>query len=463
MLINVDLSRRSYLKGVSLGAGGVLFAPLLQKVAAAANGNLTPPKRVIFFLFDNGFQESGATPLDWKNGATSIRQESIEGAKLPADIEPLAAFQDRMTLVQGLQGRHCAFGHGSRYGALAGVRSHSPSDPKAETIDAAIAKAMPGIFPMVGLGILAGTNTQTAYGTSAAGAGTPIAIQCRPEAAYQSLFGSIGATGNDFLDRKNLLDFVTKDVRRLQSRIAGPEKELVDFHLGALESLTNRDEQMAKLQEDGLLRRIAPELPNKHPTLMTEIVASQCDIAASALISGLTNVVTITSGVGWINTNYSGISNHKTHSIGHGQKDPATKLSGAEVLKRYRNYLTSQAARLLQKLQDTPEGEGSMLDNTVLVFTSDCANTQHCKGANWPFVLVGDLGGTLKAGQYVSYPMTGGNRIGHVGEGGNAATSNPAINALYTTLLHAVGAPRDAFNAGAVSAELCGPLKELLA
>ena len=246
--------------------------------------------------------------------------------------------------------------HGSRYGALAGVRSNSPSDPKVETIDAAIAKAMPGIFPMVGLGILAGKNTQTAYGTSAAGVGTPIAIQCRPEAAYQSLFGSIGATGNDFLDRKNLLDFVTKDVRRLQSRIAGPEKELVDFHLGALESLTNRDEQMAKLQEEGLLRRIAPELPNTPPKLMTEIEASQCDIAASALISGLTNVVTITSGVGWINTNYSGISNHKTHAIGHGQKDPATKLSGAEVLKCYRNYLTTQAARLLQKLQGHARG-----------------------------------------------------------------------------------------------------------
>jgi hypothetical protein len=118
---------------------------------------------------------------------------------------------------------------------------------------------------------------------------------------------------------------------------------------------------------------------------------------------------------------------------------------------------------LLKKLQETPEGNGTMLDNTVLVFTSDCANTQHCKGTNWPFVLVGDLGGTLKTGQYVSYPMSRGGQNGKdVDEHVITPTDNPAINALYCTLLHAAGAPRDAFNAGAAGAELCGPLKELV-
>ena len=104
-----------------------------------------------------------------------------------------------------------------------------------------------------------------------------------------------------------------------------------------------------------------------------------------------------------------------------------------------------------------------MLDNTVLVFTSDCANTQHCQGTNWPFVMVGDLGGTLKTGQYVSYPMSKGTQDGKkVDEQVVTPTDNPTINALYCTLLHAAGAPRDAFNAGAAGAELCGPLNELV-
>ena len=108
MFTNDKLNRRSCLKGLSLGVGGALFAPLLQKVAAAASGNVTPPKRFIFFLFSNGFQESGAIPVGWKRGADAIRQESLKGAELPRDIAAFAPFQDRITIVQGLQGRHCA-------------------------------------------------------------------------------------------------------------------------------------------------------------------------------------------------------------------------------------------------------------------------------------------------------------------------------------------------------------------
>ena len=191
---------------------------------------------------------------------------------------------------------------------------------------------------------------------------------------------------------------------------------------------------------------------------MTELVAAQCDLAAAALISGLTNVVTITSGLCSLGTDYSGLTNTNTHEIGHGTFDRELGVIGMEVLSRYRRYLAQQAVRLLTKLDETREGQGTLLDNTVLVFTSDSANTQHCVGSNWPFVLVGDLGGRLKAGQYVSYPLTGGGEQPVV-----SATSNPAINALYCTLLHAAGKPRDRFNAGQASPEQCGPLTELLA
>ena len=153
MFTNEKLNRRSCLKGLSLGVGGALFAPLLQKVAAVANGNVTPPKRFIFFLFSNGYQESGAIPTGWERGTDSIRQVSLEDAKLPRDIAAFAPFQDRMTIVQGLQGRHCARAHAGDYSALSGVNSAAAHPPRAQTIDGALAKAFPGIFPMVGLGI----------------------------------------------------------------------------------------------------------------------------------------------------------------------------------------------------------------------------------------------------------------------------------------------------------------------
>ena len=445
-------NRRSLLKGVTLGAGGVLFAPLLQKIAAAAEGKVTPPKRVIFFVFDNGFKDDGAVPVGTDLVSDKTRQFSLKGHKLPLDIEPFAPFQDRITLLHGLRS-HTAVDHGGFFAALSGSAGNKHT-PQAESIDAAIAKIAPGVFPLLHLGIGGGT---TAYCCSAWGKNRPIAALCRPELAYESLFGNVGATRNDFAARKNLLDFVTDVVRRLKSEIAGPERELVDSHLEAMESLSKRDGLLADKFDTGALKKHAPKLEPARS--MTETVAAQCDIAAAALLAGLTNVVTITAGLCSIPANYSGISDVHPHGIGHGLFD---------VLSKYHNYLATQAARMLTKLQETKEGTGTMLDNTLLVFMSDSANQQHSwKGANWPFVLVGNLGGKLKSGQFLSYPVSKRQTWDAAGkEMGKAGDANPVINALYCTLLQAFGAPRDTFNRSPSAPDapaLYGTLAELLA
>jgi hypothetical protein len=229
--------------------------------------------------------------------------------------------------------------------------------------------------------------------------------------------------------------------------LAGPEREQLDYHLEAIESLSRREGQLSQMQDTGTLRRHAPRLPAAPAQRMTDILACQCDIAASALITGLTNVVTITSGLCRLGTSYSGISNTGTHSLGHNNFDPETNLAGREVLSRYRRYLAEQVTGLLRKLQAVREGNGTMLDNTVVVFTSDSANRQHTSGENWPFVLIGNLGGRLKTNQFVGYPLRErGGEAGLWGSHGAAPPSNPNINALYCTLLHAMGRPRETFN-----------------
>ena len=108
-----------------------------------------------------------------------------------------------------------------------------------------------------------------------------------------------------------------------------------------------------------------------------------------------------------------------------------------------------------------------MLDNTLVVFTSDSANRQHTHGENWPFVLLGNLGGRIKTNQLVVYPISkdsptySGTENRHM----TAAADNATINALYNTILHAVGAPRDHFNlisADQKNPAMTVPLKELL-
>jgi len=452
MITPDQLDRRSVLKGVTLGTGGLLLVPLLQKIAAAAEGRTVAPKRAIFFVFDNGFKDDGAVPIGTDFVSDKTRQFSLKGHKLPLDVEPFAPFQDRMTLLHGMRS-HTAVDHGGFFAALSGSAGNKHT-PQAESIDAAIARIVPGVFPLLHLGIGGGT---TAYCCSAWGKNRPIAALCRPELAYETLFGNVGATRNDFAARKNLLDFVTDDVRRLKSEIAGPERELVDSHFEAMESLSKRDGQLADKFDTGSLKLHAPKLPETMG-LMTEQTAAQCDIAAAALVAGLTNVVTITAGLCSIPANYSGISDQHPHGIGHGLFD---------ILSKYHNFLATQAARVLTKLQETKEGKGTMLDNTVLVFMSDSANQQHSwKGANWPFVLVGNLGGKLTSGQFLSYPVSKRQTWDAAGqEMGAAADANPAINALYCTLLHAFGKPRDTFNRSSSAPDapaLYGPLPELL-
>ncbi|MEI7687234.1 MAG: DUF1552 domain-containing protein, partial [Planctomycetota bacterium] len=254
------MNRRILLKGVATGTGGLLLAPLLQKVAAQASGNVTPPKRVIFLVFDNGFKDTGALPVDTPIASNSLRQFSIRDHRLPFDIEPFAPFKDRLTLVHGLRGAG-AVDHGGYFTALSGVPGPKHS-ALGQSIDAALAQARPGVFPILGLGAQHG-GPMTAYCSSAWGPGRPIAMMCRPEMAYESLFGSVGSTRNDFAIRRNLLDHVTGDLQRVRSEIAGPERELLDVHIESIESLSRRNGQLADQFRNGTLNRHAPTLPTR--------------------------------------------------------------------------------------------------------------------------------------------------------------------------------------------------------
>lgn len=465
------IHRRSLLQRVSAGAGGVVLAPFLQRLSALEAGTFTPPKRVVFVLFGNGFHETASVPKDVSMEGRETRTLPLAGLTLPHDTEPFTPFKDRLAVVHGLRAGLVNPDHGSGFGALSGMNGGSGDDKRrnvvGESIDAAVARKLPGIFPLLNLGIDPGQPETKSYLCSSAwGAGRPISAQCRPELAYASLFGSTGAKTNDFAARKNLLDFISGDVKELKPHLTGTEREQLEYHLDALGSLSQREGKLAAMHDQGLLAKSAPKLVSPFPVTMKDTLAAQFDIAAAALTTGLTNVVTITSELCAIRGAYTGFSTMGTHAVGHNNKDAQLNELGLDILSRVRRNIAEQTAGLLNKLKGMPEGKGTMLDNTLLVFTSDSANRQHSHGENWPFVLVGNLGGRIKTGQVVLYPMreslyeNTGRRVGH------AAPGNPTINALYNTLLHAVGDPREHFNlvgANKDNPAQRGPLKELLA
>ncbi len=464
------MNRRQWLAGMA--AGSTMVSPLARSLMAQAAGAVDPPppKRFVFVLFENGLREHEVQPLGVPLGTEKVRVSSLQSARLPElVIDPFAPFKDRMTLIQGLRGTHLNPNHGAGYGALSGL-PQAPADKRrvrAESIDAALSQVSPGLFPVVVLGINGGgTETSTAYGISAWGQGKPIPIQCRPELAYETLFGSAGTDQNDFLSRKNLLDFVAGDLKHMQSGLGSSGREQLEYHLDALESLSKRWGQLGTLKEDGKLAQHAPQPLAAPPQSMPEIIAAQFDIATAALSAGLTNVVTITSGLGGLSPNYKGFSNMGQHSAGHGNPDPELGVRGTEIVRRAHRFMAERTADLMTRLESIPEGGGTMLDNTLVVFMSDSAERQHSHGTQWPVVLMGSLGGQLKTGQLVSFPMlakTVENDYGESRETGTGYPTNPTLNRLFCTLLHAAGAPRENFNLLTPNLDQNGPLAELLA
>jgi hypothetical protein len=468
------IGRRTLLKSLSAGASG-LFLPLINKLSAQDAGVYRTPKRVVFVLFGNGFHEPASLPKELpapQLEGTRTRVFPLADLTLPHDIEPFTPWKDRLAIIHGLRSGSVHPDHGAGFGALAAVNVGVGDDKRrnvlAESIDAAIARKLRGIYPLLNLGIDPGQPATKAVRCSSAwGPGRPLAAQCRPELAYESLFGAVNATRNDFALRRNLLDLLRDDIKALRSQLRGAELTQLDYQIEAYESMSRRNAELSGMFERGELAKSAPKLPAPFPTTFTDTVTAQFDIAASALVAGLTHVATIATELCTIRGNYTGISDMGTHGVGHNEKDAKLGLTGLQILPLVRRHIAERTAALLKRLADMPEDGGTMLDNTLVVFTSDSANRQHTHGENWPFVLLGNLGGRIKTGQLVVYPISKDSPTysGTPNRYMTAAADNPSINALYNTLLHAVGDPREHFNLAGQDQKnptLAGPLRELL-
>ncbi|HYG74466.1 MAG TPA: DUF1552 domain-containing protein [Planctomycetota bacterium] len=413
---------------------------------------------LFFVLQSNGLRQSFLTPTDYKykgdgNGGTTVRDVTeipLKDKQLPDAIEPLTPFKDRMALIQGLSGRIALGDHSCNHGALGCYSGRSVVD---QTIDSALADALPSVFPHVLLG-LGGTSEEAMnYAHSAIAPNKPLPTICSPNLAYRSLFGSVDSTGQAQFDAQtNLLDFMAEDVKRSRAAVPGEERQKLDRYVEAFESLHKRQGEIASMH--AIIRKHAPDLGEKRFTTTSSLILeSQFEIATAALITGLTNVVTLTSGAG--NQRFGKfpeLGAVDLHGLGHGGSIPGkTNEESFIILHQLHTRLIAEMAK---KLAAMPEGNGTMLDNTLIIFMSDSGESRHPRLYSYPMVLIGDLGGKLKTGgRYMEFP-------------GYGQSKHATIGSLYNTLLTAVGKPRERFgqdDIGLRDIKQGRPLGELLA
>lgn len=448
------LDRRSVLKGITLGASATVLQPFLQGLAADAAGKAAPP-RIIFFIENNGLWTHHLRPkgdVDDKAGKGFDRP--LKDLELPEPIAPLVAFKDRLTLLPG--GISCVNAqpnHGASFGALGAFNPSAGSGkaPRLQTIDHAIAAAHPSIIPVVGLGVSGHPGVfKDTVSVSQPGRSMPMTLD--PDVAFRLLFGSVadGAAGQAFQARQDLIDYLRSDIRRVSNALPAMDKQKLEVYLDTFEQMRSQQDKIDAIRQD--VRAASPTIDMFKSSVQTERFEAQCAIAVAALASRLTNVVVLDASCG--------PHNYKTwkelgittdgHAIGH-------TLPGPEVEKMQvpiRQYHAKRVADLAQRLEKFKEGNGTLLDNTLIVWMSDAAETHHGTGRAWPMVLVGTMGGRLRQpGRWLEFPNY--QQAGH-----------RTLQSFYLALLHAVGDKRESF--GEPDAELKdlkirGPLSELLA
>jgi hypothetical protein len=443
------LNRREVLTKFSLATSSALLTPILGRLQAEAAG-AELPKRVVFVVRANGLRPWGLASEglekygEQRHNQETFVDESLTGRKLHETLSALEPVKEQVTIIQGLSGKAGAVSdpHGANFGALGAYRSDNGAPAAAETIDGALAKAMPAIFSHLGFK-MGNANELIAHpALSALDKGRTLPFYCSPQMAYQELFGSL-ATSDKLqaaaqLDR-HLLDFMVDDVKRVKLKLPGSEKEKLDHYLEGFEALRDRQVKLAKL--DDSVRVHIPSITDKYTSAIeTHRLEAHFDLAAAALIAGLTKVVTIDADD--LDGRYSGLGlgEKSIHEIGHLSDDYkkgrdtnfTDGTDGVGARNIVRRFQVQLIAGLAQKLAAVPEGDGNMLDNTLIVFFSDAGQQHHANYENFPMVLVGNLGGKLKTGRFIHYPSY-------------RETGNRTLGSFYTTLLHAVGHPRDGF------------------
>ncbi|QDU94036.1 DUF1552 domain-containing protein [Lignipirellula cremea] len=460
----MSITRRKFTRGMALGAGGIAMAPLLHQMEALADGRMERiPKRFVFVIKSSGLTADAIRPEAYRSHDGGL-DATLQDCRLPATMASLEAFKDQLLILDGLSGVNFTGNHSSYYGALS--CHHAPDKPAAATIDCLLGRMLPAPFHNYGFapnGHSIGNNfgplvqeTAVFPKISAYGPNKPMAYQASAEKAYRELFGSVAdlASGGkkEFALQTNLLDFLAEDVKRVSRNVGPAEREKLDHYLGAFDSVRARNEKLSNMSE--AIRRNSPTVTSQYSSkVFAERVSVFFDLGAAALIAGLTNVVSIRAD--WLSAKYEsfGFGGASVHDIGH-HKKTANGLASEEARDVIRKFQIDQIAGLAAKLKATPEGDGTMLDNTMIVYLSDGADAHHSVRKNWPFIVVGGRNLGLKsAGRYLRYPDYG-------------LPGHKTIGNWYNTLLTASGSEsQETFgqlDGQLRDLDLKGPLSELM-
>jgi hypothetical protein len=390
------------------GMGATVALPLLDAMiparTALAQTAAKPLPRMGFIYFPHGAVMDKWTPA----------KEGTE-FDLPPILEALEPFKDKLTIVTGLENKH-ANGptHAITPGTwLSGVSPRVSHDPYGGvTADQVAAEHIGQDTPLPSLEVsteeaVGGGACDRSYGCSYGATisfrtpSTPLPMEFNPRKLFQKLFGQ-GDTPEErellAAQYSSILDVVAGKARDLQRRVGPSDRQMLDDYL---ESVREIERRVQKMEERDLSYLNLPDAPAGIPNTFDEQINLMFDTVALAWQANLTRVTSFMMAAEVSNMTYNHVEVPDAfHALSHHQNN-AAKI---ERLLRVQVYHTQQFAKFVQKLADLPDGDGSMLDHSILLYGSNMSNSNAHDHFPLPSAIVGGGCRTIKGGQHLRYP-----------------------------------------------------------
>jgi hypothetical protein len=440
-ITNKHISRRAVLKGV----GATMALPLLEAMVPARTVfGATVDRKLRFVAIEMVHGSAGSTPIGLKKNLWA--PEAVgSGFDLGSSsvLSPLEPFRDALTIVSNVDVRNAeAFtapeigGDHFRSSAVFLTQSHPKQTQGSDlhagvSLDQVFAKKYGQDTPIPSMQICIENVDQAggcSYGYSCAytdsiswaSPDSPLPMVRDPRVIFDQLFG-VGATPAERKERRgedrSILDWLGTSINRLKKDLGTADRARLSDYLDDVREIERRIQKVEAFNSSGEQREL-PGAPIGVPDSFSEHVKLMFDLQALAFASDVTRVFAFKLGRDASNrafpeSGYKGAF----HSASHHQEKEEKILDFAKINK----YHVSMVPYFLEKLRNTPDGDGTLLDNSLVMYGSPMGDSNVHNHKRVPLFFAGHAGGALKGNMHVK-----------------AAEGTPMANAMLT-VAHKLG------------------------
>jgi hypothetical protein len=408
------IPRRTLLKGAGVALGLPLLDSMLPAATALAQTAAVPPRR-----FFGGFVPHGAAPGYWVPG-----QAGALPAELPFIWQPLEPFRDSLTIMTGLHATSSEPPPGEtgadHWVAAAFLSAEKPkktagADVRAgHTIDQIIAAEIgrETLLPSVEISLedpgSGASNCGEGYSCvytntiSWASPTTPLPMELNPQVVFERMFGS-GSTPQQRVERRernqSILDSINDKIGSLRREISVPDRSRLDSFTENVREIERR------LTIAASATTAAPEdfaVPPGIPQSFDEHAKLMFDLLALGYQADITRVGTMLFARDLTNRRYpeSEAPRMSFHGGSHHGEDPSIIADFAKI----NQYHVKMLAYFADKLASTEEGDGTLLDHSLLLYGSNMGNPNQHLHYDVPHVILGGNNGRMHGGRHLAYP-----------------------------------------------------------